>query len=220
MGDERVAAEDLAALRAALLALHEDFLVPLPSRRSQRVLRRMQRAHLSWLLAPWFVVTVFGAFRYARMRGSAAVEARAYRLYGQLSGKDPYVARAEVDRMLAQLGSLDERHRWLDDEERPGAPRGADRAELEAAAGALLGYYLAGRRTDDQLLAQVQAAWAESEGLTHEQMQRGLERGVRGGRPEPEDELRERAAGDRYLLAWRRWLDQQAPHASPGLGGP
>jgi hypothetical protein len=43
---------------------------------------------------------------------------------------------------------------------------------------------------------------------------------VRGGRPEPGDELRERAAGDRYLLAWRRWLDQQALHASSEPDGP
>lgn len=177
--DERASAADLAALRAAVLALHEEFLVPLPSRRSRRVLRRMQRAHLSWLLAPWFVVQIIRMFR-AHLRGSVAGQARAERLYGQLSGKDPHVARAEVDRMLDQLGSLDERHRWVD-EERPGAPGGADPAELEAAAGALLGYYLAGRRTDDQLLGEVQAAWAESEGLTHEQLQRGLERGVRGG---------------------------------------
>jgi hypothetical protein len=31
VGDERVSAEDLAALRAALLALHEDFLVRFPA---------------------------------------------------------------------------------------------------------------------------------------------------------------------------------------------
>jgi hypothetical protein len=39
------------------------------------------------------------------------------------------------------------------------------RAELEAAAAALIGYSLAGRRSDDQLLLGVQAAWAEREEL-------------------------------------------------------
>jgi hypothetical protein len=208
--DERASAADLAALRTALLDVHEAFLGPLPSRRTQRVVRRMQRAHLSWLLAPWFVVKILGMFRFAAGRGSVAVEARAVRLYGQLSGRDPHVAQAEVYRMLSQLGSLDERERMLDDQERPGAPGGADQAELQAATGALLGYYLAERQTQDQLLREVQAAWDEYEGLTYEQMQRGLERGVRGGRPEPEAEQRQQAAGDRYLVAWRQWLDHRA----------
>jgi hypothetical protein len=129
------------------------------------------------------------------------------------------VAQAEVFRMVEQLGSLDAREQWVD-EERPGTPRGADPAELAAAAGALLGYYLAGRQTQDELLGEVQSAWAESEALTYRQAQRGLEEGLRRGRPEPDHEVRVQAARDRYLLAWRRWLDEQAPQASsPGLGG-
>jgi hypothetical protein len=64
---------------------------------------------------------------------------------------DPYLARAEVWQIVEQLGMLDERVHRLDGD-RPGAARGADRAELEAAAAALIGYSLAGRRSDDQLL--------------------------------------------------------------------
>lgn len=109
MVDERTSAEDLAALRAAVLGLHKEFLVPPPGRRTQRVVRRL---HLSWLLVPWFVVAMARDLR-GYLRGSMAVQARAFRLYGQLSGKDPHVARAEVFRIPEQLGSLDERHRWL-----------------------------------------------------------------------------------------------------------
>jgi hypothetical protein len=75
-----------------------------------------------------------------------------------VDAEDPGVARAEVWRILLQLGALDEPLRL--NEERPGAPPGADPGEVEAAAGALLGYYLGGRRTDDELLGEVEAAWA------------------------------------------------------------
>ncbi|HEU4397272.1 MAG TPA: hypothetical protein VFU54_05475 [Actinomycetota bacterium] len=218
MGDERASAADLAALQTAVLGCHEAFVVPPPSRRTQWVVRRLQRLRLSWLLAPWFVVELVGMFLRGHLRGSVAEQARAERLYGRLSGKDPHVARAEVLRMVEQLGSLDERMRW-DDEEPLGPPRGADRAELEAAAGALLGYYVAGRRTDDELLGEVQAAWAEYESLVHERLQRGLERGWRGRRRvEPEVDLREQAAIDRYLVAWRRWLDRRARPGTAGEG--
>ena len=91
------------------------------------------------------------------------------------------------------------------------AAGGADRAELEAAAAALIGYYLAGRRTDDQLLPGVEAAWVECEELYEQQLQRDLERGRRGRRRDlAETQRRMQAATDRYLVAWRRWFDRQA----------
>jgi len=215
VGDERTSAADLAALQTAVLGCHEAFVVPPPSRRTQWVVRRLQRLHLSWLLAPWLLV---GMFRRGHLGGSVAGQARAERLYARLSGKDPHVARAEVSRMVEQLGSLDERMRWRD-EEPPGPPRGADRAELEAAAGALIGYYVTGRQTDDELLGEVQTAWAEYEGLIHERLLRGLERGRRGRRRvDPEVDLREQAAIDRYLVAWRRWLDRRARPGTAGEG--
>lgn len=215
MGDEQASAEDLAALQTALLDSYEQFVVPRPSRRTRRVVRRLRRLHLSWLLAPLFVVELVRMLRSGHWPRFGAEQARAARLYGRLSGKDPHVARAEVWRMLEQLGLLDERQRWPD-EERPGAWGGADRAELEAAAAALLGYYLAGRRTEDELLAEVQAAWAEYEGLAHERLQGGLEPGRRGRRAEPQADRREQVASDRYLGAWRRWLDQRARQGTAG----
>jgi hypothetical protein len=226
--DERDAAADLAAVLTALLEVHEEFLGPPLSRRTERMLRRMQRAHLTWLLAPWFLVKLVQSFRFGHMRASMAEQARAERLYGQLSGKDPYVARAEVQRMLEQLSSLDARERWPDDEERPGAPGGADPAELPAAVAALLGYYLAGRQTQDELLREVMAAWADYESLTDEQMQRYLEHGRRGARPEPEAEQRQQAAagGDEDAVPLVRRaaaLDPQALadqlHRDPLRGG-
>jgi hypothetical protein len=86
------------------------------------------------------------------------------------------VAWAEVWRIGHQVAELDERVGDLD-EQRPGAPHGTDPGELEAAAEALLGYYLAGRRTNDEPLAQVEAAWAEYEELTEQQLERAMEGG-------------------------------------------
>jgi hypothetical protein len=122
-------------------------------------------------------------------------------VYRRLSGKDPQVAGAEVWRIVQQLTPLDERVRRLDGD-RPGAPRGAGAGELAAAAAALVGYYLAGRRTDDELLRDVEAAWAKHEDLA-EQRQRAVERGARGRRrAEPTiDRRREQAVTDRYVVA-------------------
>jgi hypothetical protein len=210
VGDERASVEDLAALQAAVLRSHDEFLPPVQDRRSLRVMDRLQRLHLSWLAIPWILVDAVRMFMVGHPRRMFAGHQQTVHLYRQLSGEEPYLARAEVWRIIEQLGMLDERvHRLGSD--RPGAPRGADRAELEAAAAALIGYYLAGRRTEDQLLRGVQAAWAECEELHEQQLQRDLERGRRGRRRDlAEAEPRLQAATDRYLVAWRRWFDQQA----------
>jgi hypothetical protein len=173
--DDGASAEELAALRAAVLRSHDQFVRMAPKPRSLRVARRLNRLHLSWLLIPWYLVSAARFFLPVFRRGFPDGELRAARSYRRLSGRDPHVARAEVSRIVMQLGVLDERLRELD-EQRPGAPRGADPGELEAAAGALLGYSLAGRRTDDELLAQVEAAWAEYEELTEQQLERAMER--------------------------------------------
>jgi hypothetical protein len=59
-------------------------------------------------------------------RGFPIGDEQAVGLYRRLSGKDPQMARAEVMRIVMQLGELDERLRGPLDDERPGAPRGAD----------------------------------------------------------------------------------------------
>jgi hypothetical protein len=169
--DDSASAEDPAALHAAVLRSHDQLVRMEPKPRSLRVARRLNRLHLSWLLIPWYLVVAARLFLPAFRGGFPAGEQQAARLYRRLSGKDPHVTRAEVSRTGMQLGVLDERLRDLD-QERPGAPRGADPGEVDAAAGALLGYYLAGRRTDDELLAQVEAAWGGYEELFEQQVER------------------------------------------------
>ena len=143
-----------------------------PTRRSLRVARRLNRLHLWWLVVPWALVDVARLLLPALLgRGRPVDEEQAVRLYRRLSGKDPHVARAEIWRIGMQLRELDERLRDPD-EERPGAPRGADPGELDAAAAVLIGFYLAGRRTDDALLAQVEDAWAEHEELFQQLVER------------------------------------------------
>jgi hypothetical protein len=212
--DDSASAEEVAALRAAVLRDHGQLLRMGPTPRSLHVGRRLKRLHLSWLLVPWYLVV---AARFFLLPGSwrrlAADQEQAVRLYRRRSGKDPQVARAEVWRIGQQLGALDERLRL--DEERPGAPRGADPGELKAAAGALLGYYLAGRRTDDELLGEVEAAWAEYEELTEQELERAMDR-KRVGRRRAGLMVDERvqAAADRYRAAWRRWFDQRVERGS------
>jgi hypothetical protein len=214
MHHHRASAEDLAALRDAVLRCHDD-LLRLLHRRSLQVMRRLRRLHLAWLVAPWTLIDLARTVLFFGQRSAVlASQQQAVGLYRRLSGKDPQVARAEVWRIVGQLTPLDERVRRLDGD-RPGAPRGADSKELAAAAAALVGYHLAERRTDDELLREVEAAWAEHEDLAEQRRQRGVERGRRGRRSAaPTIERREQAATDRYLVAWRRWLDRQAQHGA------
>jgi hypothetical protein len=214
MHDDRASAEELAALHAAVLRDHDQLVRMGPKRRSLRVARRLKQLHLSWLLIPWYLVLAAGLFlRPGSWRRLAADEEQAVGLYRRLSGKDPRVARAEVGRIVLQLGALDER--LCLDEARPGAPGGADPGELEAAAGALVGYYLGGRRTDDELLDEVEAAWAEYEELTEQQLERAMDRKRVGrGRAGPMVDERVQAAADRYRTAWRRWFDRRVEDGS------
>jgi hypothetical protein len=134
---------------------------------------------------------------------------RAVSLYRQLSGKDPWVARAEVQRIEVQLLAIDERVRPYGT--RFGTAGVADRAELAAAAGALLAYHLGGRQTDDALLREIQAAWVEYETVGEDRKDRALGQVARGQPPSRvEIGRQERAAMDRYLAGWRRWFDRHA----------
>jgi hypothetical protein len=216
--DGSASTEELAALRVAVLRHHEQFLRMEPKPRSQRMVRRLARLHLSWLLIPWFLVLTVRFFLSGSWRGLSADEQHAVRLYRRLSGKDPRVAQAEVWRIGQQLGSLDERLRGLD-EERSGRPRGADPAELEAATGALVGYYVAGRRTDDELLADVEAAWAECEELIEQRLARATEGGRFRHRTDPMLDERVEASADRHRAAWRRWFDRPVERGPAGGGG-
>jgi hypothetical protein len=216
--DDRASAAELTALRAAVLRHHDQFVQMLPGQRSVRVWDGLHCLHLSWLAIPWIVVDAGRMFLSGLRRGFPVGDEQAVGLYRRLSGKDRYMAQAEVERIVMQLGKLDERLRGPDDKRR-GAPRGADLDELAVAAGALLGYYLAGRRTDDELLAEVEAAWVEYEELTDQEREGAMGRGLVGRRADPTVEEWAQAAADRYRAAWRRWFDGQARQgASAGSG--
>jgi hypothetical protein len=119
-------------------------------------------------------------------------------------------------RVKDQLMAIDERLRPPGG--RSGPAGASDRAELEAAAGALLAYYLGGRQTDDVLLGQIQAAWAEHEALQEELKERLLPAGrdkqaVRAVLTRQQREglsHQMQAIMDRYLAGWRSWLDWHA----------
>lgn len=213
-------AEELAALRDAVLGCLDDLLRPL-HRRSLRAIRRLRRRHLSWLVAPWILIDLARTVLFGHRPAVFASHKRAVGLYRRLSGMDPQVARAEIWRIVHQLTPLDERVRHLDGD-RPGAPSGADREEVAAAAAALVGYYLAERWTDDELLREVEAAWAEHEDLAEQWRQRAVGWGTPGRRhAEPAIDRREQVMTDRYLVAWRRWFDWQAQQETPvGLTDP
>ncbi len=56
-----------------------------------------------------------------------------------------------------------------------------------------------GRRTDDELLGEVEASWAEFEEVTEQQREPAVGRGLAGHRrAEPAVEERVQAAADRY----------------------
>jgi hypothetical protein len=222
MHNDSASAEDLAALRAAVLQRHEEFLGVLPGPRTARMWDGLRRLHMSWLVIPWIVVDGVRMFLSGLRRGFPIGDEQAVALYRRFSGKDPQVARAEVMRIVMQLGELDERLRDHG-EEHPWAVGGADPGELEAATGALLGYYLAGRRTDDELLDEVEAAWGEYEDLFEQIVEGARDRKHSGrGRADPTVEERTQAAADRYRTAWRHWLDRQAERGlatGPGRAG-
>jgi hypothetical protein len=90
-------------------------------------------------------------------------------------------------------------------------PPGVERVELEAAADALTSYYLAGRRTDDDLLREVLTAADEGEAIAQRQLDYLQENRIPRRRDTGQHEKKTRAAGDRHLDAWRRWLDAQQP---------
>jgi hypothetical protein len=208
-------AEELTALREAVLRHHDDLSQEVAEDRTAHLLLRLHRLHLSWLAIPWLLLGAARVFLLGGPPGTAVSEERAVALYRQRSGKDPMTARVEVGRLVMQLGRLDDPMGWAG--HRRGLPR-VDRAELEAAADALIGYYLACRRTDDALLREALAVWDEWDELLEQTWawgSRGMLRGRRAARAAHRAEGEDQARMERYVAAWRRWLDRQAGHGAP-----
>ena len=224
MGQDELPAEAMATLRKAVLGFYEESVTPLVGQRRRRMVRRLHRRGLhrlnGLLLLPWLLVGLVYMVATRRASEVVAREQRPVSLYRQLSGEDPRVAEAEVGRVKDQLMAIDQRIK----------PYGArfatagvtaDRAELEAAAGALLAYHLGGRQTDDALLGEIQAAWVEYEATGAKRKDQMLGQVARGQpRSRAEISRQDRAAMDRYLAGWRRWFDRQTEHGgSPDRDG-
>jgi hypothetical protein len=74
--DDRASAEELTALRAAVLRHHDQFVLMLPGHRSVRVWDGLQRLHLSWLVIPWIVVDAGRMFLSGLRRGSLSATSK------------------------------------------------------------------------------------------------------------------------------------------------
>jgi len=218
VGQDELPAADLAALREAVLGFYEGSVSPLVGHRRGRMARRLHQWGLRWLnalLLPWLLVGLVRLVATRRASEVVARQQRAVSLYRQLSGKDPRVAEAEVGRIKDQLLAIDQRVKPYGARFAT-AGATADRAELEAAAGALLAYHLRGRRTEDALLGEIQAAWVDYETIGAQRKDRMLGQVARGEPPaRAEIGRRERAAMDRYLAGWRGWFDRHAEQGSP-----
>ena len=220
MGQDELPPADLGALREAVVGFYEESIGRLVAQ--QRRGRPPRRLHPLWLvvLLPWLLLV--GLVRFAVTRRDPWVDVRQQRavsLYRQLSGKDPTVARAELGRIYQQLMVIDQRAE-------PASAQSATteatrRAELAAAAGALLAYHLGSRQTDDVLLGEIQAAWVEHEALEEQRRDQRFGRAARGQPPSAKEiSDQERAAMDRYVAGWRAWFDRQSQQdGSPDRDG-
>ena len=219
MGQSELPPADMDALRQAVLGFYEESFGRLVAQqRRGRPLRRLHPLMLLVLL-PWLLLVRLVRLAVTRREPQVEVlQQRAVSLYRQLSGKDPTVAQAELGRIYQQMMAIDQRVK-------PSSAQSATadathRAELAAAAGALLAYHLGGRQTDDVLLDEIQAAWVEYEILGEQRRDQrfGL---VARGQPPSAKEIsdQERAAMDRFVAGWRAWFDRHAPHGSPDRDG-
>jgi hypothetical protein len=108
-------------------------------------------------------------------------------------------------RIVKQLLPLDARTRRAGE-----LPRPVTRAEFELAADALLRFYVSDRQTDDALLREIEAAYAEVDAASETMLDRMHDKAGSASAQHKQDRERHVAANRRYAEAWLRWLDQQA----------
>lgn len=123
------------------------------------------------------------------------------RVYRRCTGLDPGTARAEVDRIGRQLMGVQYPSEWLGQVE-----PGLEFSHHDVDADALTGYYLRGRRTDDPLLVDVLARWADYEDLNEQIMGQVIDRGLSGVRAGTALHGQLPTLGRHYLEAWQAWL--------------
>jgi hypothetical protein len=213
MEEAASAEQSLVALRAALLAYYDEHTSalgrqPVLTRRERLMRQAVERLWLKWLAIG--ALLVVGAVRSKRQGRPVFGDVRPVaRRYGQLAGKDPDVARAEVLRIVKQLLPLDARTRRAGE-----LPRSVTRAEFELAAEALLRFYVAGRHSDDALLREIEAAYAEVDVASEAMLEQMHGEAGSASAQRKQDMERHEAANRRYVEAWLRWLDYQAGQSS------
>jgi hypothetical protein len=194
--------QSLVALRTALLAYYDEHTAALgrqPLTQRERLMSQaLERLRLKWLAIG--ALLVMGAARSKRQGRPVFGDVRPVaRQYGQLAGKDPDVARAEMLRIVKQLLPLDARTRRAGE-----LPRPVTRAEFELAADALLRFYVSGRHTDDVLLGEIEAAYAEVDAASEAMLDRMHGEAGSASAQRKQDRERHVAANRRYVEAWLR----------------
>jgi hypothetical protein len=207
---------ELTTLREAVLRYHDDLSRGVANSRTANLMRRLDRLRLSWLAIPWLLLVRVPVLRLGGPPGATASEEQAVALYRQDSGKDPLTARVEVGRLVRQLRPLDAPVDRA--AQRRGVPP-VSRAQLRKAADALITYYRADRRTDDEL-REVLVQWAKLEELPARARGTSSRDLLRGGRAARAADGEYEARMEQYVAAWRRWLKWQAEKGPPaGSGG-
>jgi hypothetical protein len=204
--------QSLVALRAALLAYYDEHISALgrrPLNKRERLMSQaLERLRLKWLAIG--ALLVVGAVRSKRQGRPVFGDVRPVaRQYGQLASKDPDVARAEMLRIVKQLLPLDARTRRAGERLRP-----VTQAEFELAADVLLRFYVSGRHTDDALLREIEAAYAEVDAASEAMLDRMHGEAGSASAQHKQDRERHLAANRRYVEGWLRWLDHQAGESS------
>jgi hypothetical protein len=203
----------LVALCAGLLAYYDEHTSalgrqPILTRRERLTSQALERLRLKWLAIG--ALLVVGAVRSKRQGRPVFGDVRPLaRQYGQLAGKDPDVARAEVLRIIKQLLPLDARMQRAGE-----PPRSVTRAEFELTADALLRFYVSGRHTDDALLREIEAAYAEVDAASETMLDRMHDKAGSASAQHKQDRERHVAANRRYVEAWLVWLNHQTGQSS------
>lgn len=173
---------------------------------SLRAATRLARYRVSWLVFPWLFAETVWRFSHA-MRDMAAYDGKlraAARLYQDLTGKNRASADDDLSEVAWHLAEIDGRFipDWgLDD------PPFADEEQLRVAAGALLAFFAADKKTDDEPLSVIQAAYDRLDSIREafDDADRPTSRRLRRLRRQQLRDQEEDALVE-YIRAWVAWF--------------